>query len=150
MAAATPEGQVRSADPAGLERDLRVLVVDDNPTNQEVARALLGAIGVEVEAAGGGEEGLAALAAASFDLVLMDIHMPGMNGVEALAAIRAAGHAALPVVALTADAMAGERDRLLALGFDGYVSKPIDPAELISALGAALDPAPGDDRRACA
>ncbi len=150
LAAAAPEGQARSADPAGLERDLRVLVVDDNPTNQEVARALLGAIGVEVEAAGGGEEGLAALAAASFDLVLMDIHMPGMNGVEALAAIRAAGHAALPVVALTADAMAGERDRLLALGFDGYVSKPIDPAELISALGAALDPAPGDDRRACA
>ena len=73
--------------------------------------------------------------------------------VEALAAIRAGGYAALPVVALTADAMAGERDRLLALGFDGYVSKPIDPAELISALGAALDPAPsepGDDQRACA
>ena len=72
------------------------------------------------------------------------------NSDEALAAIRAGGYAALPVVALTADAMAGERDRLLALGFDGYVSKPIDPAELISALGAALDPAPGDDRRACA
>jgi CheY-like chemotaxis protein len=153
MAAAAPEGQVRSTDPAGLERDLRVLVVDDNPTNQEVARALLSAIGVDVETAGGGEEGLAALTAARFDLVLMDIHMPGMNGVEALAAIRAGGHAALPVVALTADAMAGERDRLLALGFDGYVSKPIDPAELISALGAALDPAPGkpgDDQRACA
>jgi signal transduction histidine kinase/ActR/RegA family two-component response regulator len=153
MAAATPEGQVRSADPAGLERDLRVLVVDDNPTNQEVARALLSAIGVDVETAGGGEESLAALTAARFDLVLMDIHMPGMNGVEALAAIRAGGYAALPVVALTADAMAGERDRLLALGFDGYVSKPIDPAELISALGAALDPAPsepGDDQRACA
>ena len=73
---------------------------------------------------------------ADFDVVLMDIHMPEMNGIETLAAIRAAGRQALPVVALTADAMTGERERLLALGFNGYLSKPIEPSALVRALAA--------------
>jgi len=139
-------------DDAALERSLQVLVVDDNPTNQEVARALLGAIGVTVTTASSGEEGLATLAAAEFDVVLMDIHMPGISGIETLAAIRARGLTDLPVVALTADAMTGERERLLGLGFDGYLSKPIDPAEMIRALTAALipDPPQAQTHRACA
>ena len=134
---------------------IRVLVVDDHQLIRSGIKRLLEAAGdiAVVGEAESGEQALARVGELHPDVVLMDIHMPGMNGVEALAAIRAGGYAALPVVALTADAMAGERDRLLALGFDGYVSKPIDPAELISALGAALDPAPsepGDDQRACA
>jgi CheY-like chemotaxis protein len=67
----------------------------------------------------------------------MDIHMPGMSGIETLAAIRTCGHGTVPVVALTADAMAGERERLLALGFNDYLSKPIEPAALIRTLGLA-------------
>ena len=138
LEAVAAQTQAEERDSAALERSLQVLVVDDNPTNQEVARALLGAIGVTVSTAPSGEEGLIMLASAEFDVVLMDIHMPGISGIETLAAIRARGLADLPVVALTADAMTGERERLLGLGFNGYLSKPIDPAEMIRALSAAL------------
>ena len=131
------EAEQEFADgPSDLEAALRVLVVDDNPTNQEVARALLEAIGASVSTASSGAEGLARLEDADFDVVLMDIHMPEMNGIETLAAIRAAGRETLPVVALTADAMTGERERLLALGFNGYLSKPIEPSALVRALAA--------------
>ncbi|MFN3513606.1 MAG: ATP-binding protein [Phenylobacterium sp.] len=135
-ACAPPAEAPPRAEAALLDRSVRVLVVDDNAANREVARALLEALGVEVETAPGGREGLAALSRAPFDLVFMDIHMPGMSGDQALAAIRASGSpfAAVPVVALTADAMAGERERLLALGFDGYLSKPISPQELLRVL----------------
>jgi len=122
--------------PGAMDGAVRVLVVDDNVTNQEVARALLEAVGVSVATASSGAEGLAALDDEEFDAVLMDIHMPGMSGIEALAAIRAAGRVTLPVLALTADAMTGERERLLALGFNGYISKPIEPAALVRALAA--------------
>ena len=131
------EAQDEFADaPGDLEAALRVLVVDDNSTNREVARALLEAIGASVSTASSGAEGLARLEDADFDVVLMDIHMPEMNGIETLAAIRAAGRQALPVVALTADAMTGERERLLALGFNGYLSKPLEPSALVRALAA--------------
>ena len=133
---AAAEAQDEHADrPDDLEAALRVLVVDDNSTNREVARALLEAIGASVVTASSGAEGLACLEAAEFDVVLMDIHMPGMSGIETLAAIRAAGRET-PVVALTADAMTGERERLLALGFNGYLSKPIEPSALVRALAA--------------
>jgi len=128
-----------ASSPAKADRAqdaMRVLVVDDNQTNQEVARALLQAVGVSVAVASGGSEALDALADGQFDMVFMDIHMPGMSGIEALAAIRSGAFAAVPVIALTADAMAGERERLLALGFDGYLSKPIDPTALLRALNS--------------
>ncbi len=115
----------------------RALVVDDNRTNQEVARALLEALGLSVVAVGSGQDGLQALETADFDVVFMDIHMPGMSGIETLEAIRANGEETIPVVALTADAMAGERERLLALGFNDYLSKPIEPAALVRILGLA-------------
>jgi CheY-like chemotaxis protein len=86
---------------------------------------------------GSGQEGLEALATGGFDVVFMDIHMPGMSGIETLEAIRASGQETIPVVALTADAMAGERERLLALGFNDYLSKPIEPAALVRILGLA-------------
>lgn len=131
---ATPEAR---ADPAPL----RVLVVDDNATNRAVAEALLEALGASPRTVDGGTAALAALHAQAFDLVLMDIHMPGMDGVEVTARIRAgeAGDREIPVVALTADAMAGERERLMGLGFDGFLTKPISPAVLADTL-AGVEP----------
>lgn len=121
--------------PEAKEAPVRALVVDDNETNQEVARALLEALGLTVETAASGEAGLKALEASAFDVVFMDIHMPGMSGIETLATIRSSRNGEIPVVALTADAMTGERERLLALGFNDYLSKPIEPAALVRTLG---------------
>jgi len=102
---------------------VKVLVVEDNERNRKLVRDVLGHAGWEVVCAGSGEECLGL--ASDVDVVLMDIDLPGMSGVEALAALRAAGVSA-PVCALTALAMSDDRARLLAAGFDGYLSKPID------------------------
>jgi signal transduction histidine kinase/ActR/RegA family two-component response regulator len=135
-AAAAEAGEAPSDGLAGA----RVLVVDDNQVNQAVAQAILAAAGADVTLAGDGLEALQALADRRFDAVLMDVHMPRMGGVEATARIRRgeAGPADVPIIALTADAMAGERDRLAALGFDDLQPKPIAPAELLAALSRAL------------
>ncbi|MBA4010592.1 MAG: hybrid sensor histidine kinase/response regulator [Phenylobacterium sp.] len=111
----------------------QVLVVDDNKVNQAVARAILEAAGAVVSVADDGVEGLEALSASHIDLVLMDVHMPRMDGIEALRRIRAgeAGPRNIPVLALTADAMSDECERLVALGFDDVHPKPIQPAELM-------------------
>jgi two-component system, sensor histidine kinase len=117
---------------------LRILVVDDNSINRAVAGAILQHAQAEIVTAEDGAEALAQLRAIRCDLVLMDIHMPKMDGVEALARIRAAeaGPPDIPVIALTADAMSGVDQRLLALGFDGVQSKPIDNAALLTAIAA--------------
>jgi CheY-like chemotaxis protein len=84
-----------------------------------------------------GREALAALGRDRFDVLLMDVHMAGMDGFEATAAIRRREEGTgthLPIIALTADAMVGDRERCLAAGMDGYVSKPIDPEELFQAI----------------
>ena len=115
---------------------LRVLVVDDNTVNQVVARAVLEAAGIEVVAVGDGQAALARLGAERFDMVLMDVHMPVMDGVEAVRRIRAGegGRVDMPVVALTADAMVGDAERLLAQGFDDAHPKPIAPAGLLATV----------------
>lgn len=115
---------------------LRVLVVDDNSTNRAVASAILEALGATPHAEADGPAALALLRERAFDLVLMDIQMPGMDGVEVAARIRGgeAGDPQVPIMALTADAMAGARERLLGLGFDDYLTKPISPAVLAEAL----------------
>ncbi|PZQ55226.1 MAG: hypothetical protein DI570_22175 [Phenylobacterium zucineum] len=117
-------------------RARRILAVDDNPTNRAVITALVEAFGFNVVTADSGAAGLEALAAADFDLVLMDINMPVMDGPTALRAIRAgqAGAPDVPVVALTAEAMSGDAERYLAMGFDGYLTKPISPPHLLQAL----------------
>jgi signal transduction histidine kinase/CheY-like chemotaxis protein len=143
--------------PATSDLDLsqaRVLVVDDNSVNQMVARAILESAGAKVATADGGREALARLRVEHFDVVLMDVHMPEMDGVEAVRRIRAgeAGEAGVPVVALTADAMAGDAARLLAQGFDDAQPKPIQPAELLRVVArlAAATPmaAPMVEQRA--
>jgi signal transduction histidine kinase/ActR/RegA family two-component response regulator len=129
-----------AAEPAALP-PLRVLVADDNPINQAVARAVLEAAGVAIETAGDGAEALERLRTGAFDLVLMDVNMPNMDGIEAVRRIRdgQAGRADMPVIALTADAMAGEAERLKAQGFDGLEHKPVQPASLIGAIAAVLE-----------
>jgi CheY-like chemotaxis protein len=119
---------------------LRILVADDNPINQAVARAILEAAGAVVETAGDGAQALERLRVEVFDVVLMDVHMPVMDGVEAVGRIRD-GQAArkdIPVIALTADAMPGEEARLRALGFDALQHKPVQPAALIEAICDAI------------
>ena len=121
---------------------VRILVTDDNPINLAVARAVLEAVGAKVETAGDGAEALGRLRIEAFDLVLMDVNMPRMDGIQAVRHIRAgeAGRPDLPVIALTADAMAGEADRLLTLGFDAVQPKPLEPAALIAAITMLLAP----------
>ena len=105
----------------------RILVVEDNAMNRRLVRDVLAFRGHEVVEAASVAEARAHLAEAPVDLVLLDIQLPGGSGVELLAELRAdPARAELPVVAVTAYAMASDRDRLLAAGFDGYIAKPID------------------------
>lgn len=119
------------------QRSVRVLLTDDNPVNQKLAVRLLEKRGHEVVVAGNGREALDALAAQSFDVVLMDVQMPEMDGFEATHLIRqreAVTGAHVPVVAMTAHAMKGDRERCLKEGMDGYISKPLQPTELFEAV----------------
>lgn len=123
---------VRSVGPRTLKGS-HVLLVEDFEDNQVLIGALLRGKGAEVDVAVDGKDGCKQAMAGDYDVVLMDIQMPEMNGYEAVAALRAAGYAR-PVVALTAHAMKGERERCLAAGFDSYLTKPIKTEELFSAV----------------
>ena len=146
LALATTQAPTPEAAPAA-KPDLagtRVLVVDDNVANQAVARAVLETAGVLVVTASDGREALARLRAEDFDLVLMDVHMPVMDGIEALRRVRSGegGRIDVPVMALTADAMSGEAERLVGLGFDDAQPKPIQPAGLLRAIARRRAPPP--------
>jgi len=122
---------------AGGNSRLRVLLAEDNVVNQRVALRLLEKHGHAVVVANNGREALRALAHEAFDLLLMDVQMPEMDGFEATAQIReqekaTGGH--IPIVAMTAHTMKGDEERCLAAGMDGYISKPINSAELFSLL----------------
>ncbi|WP_165252233.1 response regulator [Paludisphaera soli] len=118
-------------------RPLRLLLAEDNALNQRLAVSLLEKRGHQVVVVGNGREALAAFDRGSFDAVLMDVQMPEMDGFEATAAIRAresASGARTPIIAMTAHAMKGDRERCLAEGMDDYVAKPLRPQELFEAL----------------
>jgi two-component system, sensor histidine kinase and response regulator len=122
-------------------RKFRILLAEDNRTNQEVARGLLTKGGHSVQIAKDGNEALAAFTAEAFDLVLMDVQMPGMDGFEATAAIRAREMKTgthIPIIAMTAHTMKGDREKCLAAGMDDYVSKPIDGRALLQAINGAV------------
>jgi CheY-like chemotaxis protein len=119
----------------------RILVAEDNQVNAMLAVRLLEKRGYRVRVAGDGREALEELKKADLDLVLMDVQMPVMGGFEATAAVREMEKATgrhIPIVALTAHAMTGDRERCLAAGMDGYVRKPICPEELFEQIEALI------------
>ena len=145
----TPSGQPAvsvepnaAADPADSKLQLRVLVAEDNPVNQLVAERILMSFGCSVLKVGNGQEAVEAVAREPFDLVLMDVQMPEMDGMEATRLIRAMPdqRSTLPIVAMTAHAMKGDRERFLASGMDHYISKPFHKDELyflVKSLGVS-------------
>jgi CheY-like chemotaxis protein len=117
-----------------------ILVVEDKETNRKLARDVLQFKGYEVLEAVTAEEGLVMANERKPDLILMDIHLPGMDGVAALAALRSDPETRdIPVVALTASAMPDEQDRILSAGFDGYETKPIGVKRLQEAVLEGLE-----------
>ena len=117
----------------------RILVAEDNPTNQQVAQAILEGAGIAATIVDNGEEAVAAMREESFDAVLMDIQMPRMNGYEATRLIREMPQgAAIPIVAMTAHAMKGDEERCLEAGMDGYISKPVNQDRLFHTLWRLL------------
>ena len=122
-----------------------VLLAEDNPVNVKVALLQLQRLGCEVDVATDGNEAVAKVAACSYALVLMDCHMPNLDGFEATALIRAAEADAadgrhIPIVAMTADALQGDQERCLAAGMDDYISKPTTLDALQQALARWLGP----------
>lgn len=145
--------EISSAELSGR----RVLVVDDIAVNRQIVRLMLAANNVEIEEAANGVEALAALRRNEFAIVLLDVHMPVMDGFETIDRIRSSEEPwrDIPVIALTADAMSGDRDNLLGAGMTDYIAKPVDHRELIRVCSEALKhsrapaaAADGADRRA--
>jgi two-component system, sensor histidine kinase ChiS len=137
--ASTPAARPEDPPPAvaAAPRGVRILLVEDVPLNQKVAARILERAGHAVTIAANGQAALAAVAAAPFDLVLMDIQMPVMNGFEATARIRGDAMASireLPVIALTAHTLEADRDRCLEAGMDDYLSKPVQAPLLLAAV----------------
>jgi PAS domain S-box-containing protein len=123
----------------------RILLVEDNITNQKVALGILTRLGLHADAVANGAEAIHALESIPYDLVLMDVQMPVMDGLEATAIIRnhksAVLNHAIPIIAMTAEAMNGDRERCLAAGMSDYISKPVTPQSLTERLVAWLESA---------
>lgn len=122
-------------------RRMRVLIVDDHPANRDLLRIMLQAADCETSEAADGQQALDAVALGSFDLILMDVRMPVMDGLAAARAIRAMNMPArdLPILAVTAEAMPEDAARCLAAGMDGHLAKPVTQAKLYAAVNAVLD-----------
>jgi CheY-like chemotaxis protein len=123
------------------QSNLRVLVVDDNTINRRVASLFLAPLKAHIVEAANGLEALSALDREEFDLVLLDMHMPVMDGPTTIQRIRSSSKrwASILVVALTADAMSGDRERYLAMGINGYLSKPLSERDLLLEIARVRD-----------
>jgi CheY-like chemotaxis protein len=141
--AQTEAAQARPQPATGGQRKLLILLAEDNPVNALLARELLRRRGHAVREVTTGDAAVAACAATAFDIVLMDLHMPRLDGVEAARRIRLAeadkAARPVPIYALTADALEAGRKACLEAGMDGFLTKPVDPAELDAVL-ATVDP----------
>jgi len=147
LAVEEPLAQAAAANGAPLRR-LRILLAEDNIVNQKLAVRLLEKRGHVVAVVGDGKEAIEALDKDRFDLVLMDVQMPQMDGFEATALIReseATTGVHLPIIAMTAHAMKGDRERCLGAGFDGYVPKPVRSQELFDAIEMLVGVPPPTD-----
>ncbi|MGB0575196.1 MAG: response regulator [Alphaproteobacteria bacterium] len=118
------------------EHAIRILVAEDNPTNQKVLACLLQPIGCQLDFVENGLDAIAAVARSSYDLVLMDMRMPKMDGITATYRIRSLPEpaASIPIVVLTADAVAGAKENFQAAGMNGFIAKPIDRGLLFKAI----------------
>jgi CheY-like chemotaxis protein/HPt (histidine-containing phosphotransfer) domain-containing protein len=132
-----PERQAEKPRLLG-DTNRRVLVVEDNPTNQQVALGILHKLGVRADAVSDGNEAIANLRRIPYDLVLMDVQMPEMDGLEATRIVRSPTSGVIdtniPIVAMTALAMRGDREACLAAGMNDYLAKPVTPANLAAAI----------------
>ena len=115
----------------------KALIVEDNPINMELVMEILTANGISVDEAVNGEEAIEMVEKETYDLVLMDIELPGMDGVDATKIIKSR-HKNLPILALTSYAMKGDRERFIAAGFDDYISKPIDVDDFIDKINKLI------------
>ncbi|MBF0474948.1 MAG: response regulator, partial [Deltaproteobacteria bacterium] len=139
-AAGAGKGKLDTSRLSGIQ-GAHILLVEDNVLNQQVASELLEAAGLRVTTAGNGRDGVDAVLAGSYDLVLMDIQMPEMDGLEATRLIRTHERLqCLPIVAMTAHAMAGDREKSLQAGMNDHITKPIDPDELYATLVRWVQP----------
>jgi signal transduction histidine kinase/ActR/RegA family two-component response regulator len=133
------------AEPQGEDGDLRLLAAEDNPTNQQVLAAVMGSLGIDIDIVPDGRQAVEAWRAGGYDLILMDIQMPVMDGIAAAREIRAVeegdGRRRTPIVALTANALTHQVEEYMAAGMDGHVAKPIEIAKLYEAISAALNAA---------
>jgi CheY-like chemotaxis protein len=140
----TQNPAARQQDSGKMLRDIkgaRLLLVEDNPVNQELATEILQDAGFMVESANNGAEAVARVAEENFDGVLMDCQMPVMDGFEATRRIRAEErNRNLPILAMTANAMAGDREKCVAAGMNDHIAKPIDVAQLFAALARWIKP----------
>ena len=141
--AAQPPAPATASEPRpASDRPVRILAAEDNPTNRKVLAALLSPLGVELTIVGDGQAAIDHWRGASFDLILMDIQMPGVSGLAAAQAIRAAeselGLTPTPIVALSANAMSHQVDSYLAAGMNAHVAKPIDARLLYRTIEEAL------------
>jgi signal transduction histidine kinase/ActR/RegA family two-component response regulator len=129
-------------DSHGDDGDLRLLAAEDNPTNQQVLQAVMDSLGIDIDIVPDGREAVEAWRMGGYDLILMDIQMPVMDGIAAACEIRALeaseGRRRTPIVALTANALTHQIEEYLAAGMDGHVAKPIEIAKLYEAISAAL------------
>ncbi|MBM4091545.1 MAG: response regulator, partial [Planctomycetes bacterium] len=136
------EAGARWTPSAGALRGVRILLADDSLDNQVLLRAVLGNVGAEVEVAENGRLAVERAQADAFDVVLMDMNMPEMDGYEATRRLRDRGYRR-PILALTANAMSGDADRCLAAGCDAHLAKPIDRKKLILAVSQYAPPKTG-------
>jgi two-component system sensor histidine kinase/response regulator len=142
----TPAVVVAAAPPSVPLRPGRILVAEDNAVNQLLIQRLLAKLGYRADVVADGREAVTAIASVGYDLVLMDVQMPEMDGLEAAQTIRAseaaAGRRRIPIIALTADAMQGDEARCLGAGMDAYLSKPVSQSQLLTVLERWLQPSP--------
>ena len=140
--ASTETADAADSSPAMVLNGSRILLVDDNAVNRQVVKLFLKLLDVQVTEAANGKEALEALGKAEFDIVLLDVHMPVMDGTETIKTIRGSHEpwSGIPTIALTADAMSGDRERYLAMGMTDYLAKPLDQRELLSKMERVLAP----------